>query len=42
MREDLEQKLLRNEVKAPIATVALGMGFDKPDIGLAKQVLWGL
>jgi len=32
-REDLEQKLLRNEVKALVATVALGMGFDKPDLG---------
>src|SRR5512132_2168280 len=25
--------LLRNEVKALVATVALGMGFDKPDLG---------
>ena len=33
LREQLEQKLLRNEVKALVATVALGMGFDKPDIG---------
>jgi len=33
LREELEQKLLRNEVKALVATVALGMGFDKPDIG---------
>lgn len=32
-REDLEQQLLRNEVKALVATVALGMGFDKPDLG---------
>lgn len=32
-REELEQKLLRNEVKALVATVALGMGFDKPDLG---------
>ncbi len=32
-REALEQKLLRNEVKALVATVALGMGFDKPDLG---------
>ena len=29
----LEQKLLRNEIKALVATVALGMGFDKPDLG---------
>lgn len=33
VREELEQKLLRNEVKTLVATVALGMGFDKPDIG---------
>lgn len=32
-REDLEQRLIRNEVKALVATVALGMGFDKPDLG---------
>jgi len=32
-REALEDKLLRNEVKALVATVALGMGFDKPDVG---------
>jgi len=32
-RADLEQQLLRNEVKALVATVALGMGFDKPDLG---------
>jgi ATP-dependent DNA helicase RecQ len=32
-REALEQSLLRNEVKALVATVALGMGFDKPDLG---------
>jgi ATP-dependent DNA helicase RecQ len=32
-REELEDQLLRNEVKALVATVALGMGFDKPDIG---------
>ncbi len=33
VREALEQRLLRNEVKALVATVALGMGFDKPDLG---------
>lgn len=33
LREQLEQKLLHNEVKALVATVALGMGFDKPDLG---------
>lgn len=32
-RAALEDMLLRNEVKALVATVALGMGFDKPDIG---------
>jgi len=28
-----EQQLLNNEVKALVATVALGMGYDKPDLG---------
>ena len=32
-KEQLEQQLLNNEIKALIATVALGMGFDKPDLG---------
>ena len=32
-REDLEQALLENRVKALVATTALGMGFDKPDLG---------
>jgi ATP-dependent DNA helicase RecQ len=32
-RERLEQALLNNEIKALVATVALGMGFDKPDLG---------
>ncbi len=32
-REELEQALLNNEIKALVATVALGMGFDKPDLG---------
>ncbi len=32
-REGLERKLLDNEVKALVATTALGMGFDKPDLG---------
>jgi ATP-dependent DNA helicase RecQ len=32
-REKLEQRLLENDVKALVATVALGMGFDKPDLG---------
>ena len=32
-REALEQSLLDNRVKALVATTALGMGFDKPDLG---------
>lgn len=32
-REELEQALLNNEIKALVATIALGMGFDKPDLG---------
>lgn len=32
-RIDLEQALLENRVKALVATSALGMGFDKPDLG---------
>lgn len=32
-RSELERRLLTNEVKALVATVALGMGFDKPDLG---------
>lgn len=31
-REGLEQKLLDNKIKVLVATVALGMGFDKPDL----------
>ena len=31
-RETLEQDLLENRVKALVATVALGMGYDKPDL----------
>lgn len=31
-REKLEQQLLNNQVKALVASVALGMGFDKPDL----------
>jgi len=31
-REELEQDLLENRVKGLVATVALGMGFDKPDL----------
>jgi ATP-dependent DNA helicase RecQ len=32
-RVRLEQALLANEIKAVVATSALGMGFDKPDLG---------
>jgi ATP-dependent DNA helicase RecQ len=32
-REALEGDLLENRLKALVATVALGMGFDKPDLG---------
>ena len=32
-REALEEMLLNNEIKVLVATVALGMGFDKPDLG---------
>jgi ATP-dependent DNA helicase RecQ len=32
-RPALEQAFLQNDVKILVATVALGMGFDKPDIG---------
>lgn len=31
-REELEQALLTNQVKALVATTALGMGYDKPDL----------
>lgn len=31
-RVDLEQQLLNNEVMALVSSVALGMGFDKPDL----------
>ncbi|WP_456697575.1 RecQ family ATP-dependent DNA helicase [Aeromicrobium sp. P5_D10] len=32
-REELERQLKDNEIKALVATSALGMGFDKPDLG---------
>jgi ATP-dependent DNA helicase RecQ len=31
-REEIEQELLANQVKVVVATSALGMGFDKPDL----------
>jgi ATP-dependent DNA helicase RecQ len=38
VRELAEQDLLANRVKALIATSALGMGFDKPDLGFVVHV----
>ncbi|MDJ0636343.1 MAG: ATP-dependent DNA helicase RecQ [Xenococcaceae cyanobacterium MO_188.B29] len=32
VKETLEDQLLSNEIKVLVATVALGMGFDKPDL----------
>ncbi len=37
-RESLEQDLLGNRVKALVATSALGMGFDKPDLGFVVHL----
>jgi len=37
-REESERLLKRNEVKALIATSALGMGFDKPDLGFVVHL----
>jgi ATP-dependent DNA helicase RecQ len=37
-RERLEDGLRRNEVKALVATSALGMGFDKPDLGFVVHL----
>src|SRR4051794_3351565 len=33
LRVEVEERLLRNELKAVVATSALGMGYDKPDLG---------
>ncbi|GAB2514589.1 RecQ family ATP-dependent DNA helicase [Microbulbifer agarilyticus] len=32
-RQHLEELLLRNDIKVLVATTALGMGYDKPDLG---------
>jgi ATP-dependent DNA helicase RecQ len=37
-REVLEQRLKTNDLKALIATSALGMGFDKPDLGFVLHL----
>jgi ATP-dependent DNA helicase RecQ len=37
-RVELEQALLDNRVKALVATSALGMGFDKPDLGFVVHL----
>lgn len=37
-REDLEARLRANRVKALVATSALGMGYDKPDLGFVIHV----
>ncbi|MBT1003584.1 RecQ family ATP-dependent DNA helicase [Paenarthrobacter sp. DKR-5] len=37
-REVAEQRLKDNEVKALVATSALGMGFDKPDLGFVLHL----
>jgi len=37
-RLKVEERLLHNQVKAVVATSALGMGYDKPDLGFCVHV----
>ncbi|HEX8510003.1 MAG TPA: RecQ family ATP-dependent DNA helicase [Propionibacteriaceae bacterium] len=37
-REELEDRLRRNEIKALVATSALGMGYDKPDLAFCMHL----
>jgi len=37
-RRQAEEDLLRNRIKALVATSALGMGFDKPDLGFVVHL----
>lgn len=37
-REELEDRLRRNEIKALVATSALGMGYDKPDLAFCLHL----
>jgi ATP-dependent DNA helicase RecQ len=37
-RQRIEEQLLTNEIKAVVATSALGMGYDKPDLGFCLHV----
>ena len=38
VREEIEGRLRRNEIKAVVATSALGMGYDKPDLAFCIHV----
>ena len=38
VRVDVEERLRHNRVKAVVATSALGMGYDKPDLGFCIHV----
>lgn len=38
LKVEIEQRLRRNDLKAVVATSALGMGFDKPDLGFCLHV----